>query len=289
MSTEWPRAGATGPGATTSTRLLVLLALAGLAGGVRWYVQRDGSGGERPAAPATASTAPAEPTPAAAPVRAPAPSRAAGQRSRVRRLPGTAAGLADAIRAAGWSDAPGRFVGGGPRAERGRARGAIQYGGGGDDVLVGSRAVDWFLFADDASVGASAGGVLGRGPGPGPRDPMGVDTIERFEPGRDRIALATWTFRDLLSPLGGGLSDRYDFALVASDEELAALAARGADRPRIVYDTTSGNLYYLGDARGLGLGPNGHFATLAGAPRIGRSDFRIVGAVDAAAPPAPPR
>ena len=277
-----------------------ILGVAALAGGVNWFIQR--SAADVPAMPdhdtvaQHAESAPASPPQAAAtdphpasshdrrralaaPARSPTPDAGAGDSAESR-------SLAAAIRAAGWAGAPGAYLTGSSGPDHIGLPAAMLWGGGGDDVLTGSILGEWFLFADDASLHTSIDGESGCGPADGPRHPMGTDIVEGFQSGRDKIVLAAWTFRDLASPVGGGLTAPNDFAVVATDADVARFGstAYGATRPRIVYGRESGNLYYLGTARGLGLGPGGVFATIAGAPPLAASDFRVVAAVDVPKP-----
>jgi Ca2+-binding RTX toxin-like protein len=87
------------------------------------------------------------------------------------------------------------------------------------------------------------------------------DTVMDFTAG-DILALGTGLF-DL--PLGALDPDAFHSGPGATEAQTAS--------HRILYDTTSGDLYY--DANGSDAGDPVHFATLFGAPALSASDFDI--------------
>jgi Ca2+-binding RTX toxin-like protein len=101
--------------------------------------------------------------------------------------------------------------------------------------------------------------------GPGAAD---ADTLVGFISGVDKIVLASSDYPNV------GVSG--DFG--ANDERFMAGAGFSAGREpsdRVIYDTSSGELYYDGD--GWGAGAPQLFATLVGAPLLAASDITIEG------------
>jgi Ca2+-binding RTX toxin-like protein len=115
-------------------------------------------------------------------------------------------------------------------------------GAGGNDTLVGLGGADTFAFTT----------ALGSG---------NVDTIADFESGIDTIALSSAIFSAL--PLGD--LDPEAFA--------TGTAATEAD-DRIIYDPTTGNLFY--DADGSGAGAAVMFAHLNDSPTVQATDFSVI-------------
>jgi serralysin len=123
----------------------------------------------------------------------------------------------------------------------GNAGANLLDGGGGNDVLVGLGGADSFAF----TTGLGAGNV---------------DRIADYQSGLDRILLDDAVFTGLgLGALSAGA--------------FANGAAADAD-DRIVYDQSTGGLYY--DADGNGAGAAVLFATLDGAPILSASDFFVI-------------
>jgi Ca2+-binding RTX toxin-like protein len=127
-------------------------------------------------------------------------------------------------------------------------------GGRGDDLLDGGRGRDeltggsgWDSFLFDTTLGSG-----------------NVDTITDFNPEQDNILLSQWVFSDIWA---GDLQDEQFHA--------AAGATEGQDEDdRIIYDTTTGNLYY--DADGSGSTEAVRFAIVSGSPVLTHEDFMIV-------------
>jgi serralysin len=126
-------------------------------------------------------------------------------------------------------------------------------GSGVADLLVGGMGQDQFKF-DQGSIS-----------GPGILLP---DTISDFAVGIDKIALSQLAFT-LASAVGGALNSS-EFATVTTD---AAARSSGAV---IVYNSTSGSLFYNQNRSAGGFGAGGQFATLTGNPDISASDFEVV-------------
>jgi serralysin len=121
----------------------------------------------------------------------------------------------------------------------------VLVGGTGHDELNGGTGRDFFVFCD-APASRSA------------------DTVEDFRHDHDVIVLQRADFRGL------GWGALREAAFYAADG-----ASKAHDRSdRIVYDTTSGRLYY--DADGKGGDAAIHFATLEGVPKLDAGDFLIV-------------
>jgi hypothetical protein len=139
----------------------------------------------------------------------------------------------------------GNFVGVGNSADNAITGGAgddLLAGGLGADTLTGNGGADQFLFNT----------ALGGG---------NVDSIVGFASGSDRIFLDHNVFTGLAT---GGL---------ASGEFVVGSAATHEDH-RIIYDNTTGNLYY--DADGNGAGAAVLFATVQGHPILLASDFGVI-------------
>jgi RHS repeat-associated protein len=127
-------------------------------------------------------------------------------------------------------------------------------GGSGNDLLTGSGGVDRFLFDTNAVFATSA---------------IGVDRISDFSVNTDKIVLDKTTFKVLSSSAGNGFSVAGDFASVA-DSSAAAISSA-----RIVYNRTTGSLYYNQNGTSSGLGTGGEFAILSGLPTLTAADFVV--------------
>ncbi len=126
-------------------------------------------------------------------------------------------------------------------------------GGSGNDRLIGGLGNDSFLYNTNAVFTASA---------------LGVDAIADFSP-TDRITLDKTTFVALASRAGAGFSVAADFASVGSAGAIATSTAR------IVYDTSTGGLFYNQNGDAAGLGTGAQFATLLGAPALSAASFVV--------------
>jgi serralysin len=116
-------------------------------------------------------------------------------------------------------------------------------GGAGDDFLYGESGSDIFVF----------------------NSATGVDTIADYTVEDDSMQLS----KAIFTGLG-------DIGALSSDEFVsgAGLTAAADGTDRIVYDTTSGNLYY--DADGSGGDAAVQIATFTGTPDLLSSEFAII-------------
>ena len=124
----------------------------------------------------------------------------------------------------------------------GNAGANILDGGDGADTLFGGGGADTFAFTT----------TLGAG---------NVDAIGDFQTGVDKIALDHAIFDGLAT--GSVPSGVFHVGTAATDED-----------QRIIYDQTTGNLYY--DQDGSGGGAAILFATLSGHPTLTASDFSVI-------------
>jgi RTX calcium-binding nonapeptide repeat (4 copies) len=127
-------------------------------------------------------------------------------------------------------------------------------GGWGDDRLVGENGSDSFFFDTNTAFTASA---------------IGLDTLLDFNGTYDRIVLDKTTFTALSSGAGQGFSKASDFAVVSSAAAIATSSAR------VVYNSSSGELFYNQNGSAAGLGTGAQFATLLSAPTLSASNFYI--------------
>lgn len=144
---------------------------------------------------------------------------------------------------------------GSDQLDGGRGRDSVD-GGSGDDLVNGGRGTDVLTggTGDDAFVFDSR------------LSSSNVDTITDFDTDDDTIVLSTWVFKELIPALGGLSDDQF---------HAAAGATGGADEfDRIIYDTTTGSLYY--DADGSGSKDAVRFAVVDGSPTLTTEDFVIV-------------
>jgi hypothetical protein len=114
-------------------------------------------------------------------------------------------------------------------------------GGEGNDILTGGVGKDRFLFGSDALFNTAD---------------LGIDRITDFNPQADRIGLSKATFAAL------GKHPQDFFATVTDD------AAAATSMGSIVYNTTTGNLFYNPDGAVDGFGHGGQFANLVNAPQL---------------------
>jgi Ca2+-binding RTX toxin-like protein len=140
---------------------------------------------------------------------------------------------------------------GGNDTLKGEAGNDTLIGGAGNDLLTGGEGADQFLFGSGAVFTASA---------------FGVDSITDFTQGSDKIALSKLSFAALSSAVGGNLQTA-EFALI-NDDNLA-----GSSTAKIVYNPTTGNLFYNQNSATDGLGSGALFATLNGT--LAANDFLI--------------
>jgi Ca2+-binding RTX toxin-like protein len=127
-------------------------------------------------------------------------------------------------------------------------------GGSGNDTLTGGLDNDVFAFASFTSFSATD---------------FGTDTINDFTSGSDFISLALVTF-SLSSAPGIGFSIPSEFAVVATDADAELSTAA------IVYNGTTGSLFYNQNADVAGFGSGGKFINFVGAPALVATDFTLV-------------
>lgn len=120
-------------------------------------------------------------------------------------------------------------------------------GQAGNDTLVGNAGSDLFVFNSGAAFRAAD---------------VGIDTIEDFTVGVDKIILDRTTFRALPGS-GQIVVDNVD-----NDDDAATSSAI------VTYSLGTGNLFYNQDGADAGFGrTGGQFATLTGAPSVLDADF----------------
>jgi Ca2+-binding RTX toxin-like protein len=129
----------------------------------------------------------------------------------------------------------------------------ILNGGVGTDTLNGGAGNDRFVFDTNSVFSASS---------------IGIDSIQDFTVGSDKIVLDKTTFTALRSSPGSGFSVGSDFATVTTDTAVANSSAA------IVYNSASGRLFYNQNGSLQGLGSGGQFATLLRSP-LTASDFIV--------------
>jgi Ca2+-binding RTX toxin-like protein len=141
-----------------------------------------------------------------------------------------------------------------------RLRGGLGHdsliGGAGNDTLIGGRDADQFVFKGNRQFS---------------KKDLGQDVILDFTASdHDRIVLSKSTFKAVKSQRGDGFSKSTDFAVVSNGSAIGRSAAS------IVYDSSSGGLYYNQNGRASGLGSGDLFATLANRPTLTANSFRII-------------
>jgi Ca2+-binding RTX toxin-like protein len=129
---------------------------------------------------------------------------------------------------------------------RGNDRTNTLNGQGGNDTLTGGASQDRFRF--------NAG--------------EGIDTITDFVAGEDKIVLDLTSFSTLTSVVGPGFSVATEFESVAANADASAAL--------IVYNASSGRLFYNENGAAAGFGTGGEFARLENAPSLGANDFTLI-------------
>jgi Ca2+-binding RTX toxin-like protein len=123
------------------------------------------------------------------------------------------------------------------------------FGGAGEDSLTGGLGNDEFIFR----------GVFGS---------LGVDTIIDFTLSTDKITLSKATFTLLTGVVGAGFSVGSEFASVTSNVDTSSAV--------IVYNSSTGGLFYNSNGSESGLGLGGQFAVITGNPTLAATDFKLV-------------
>jgi Ca2+-binding RTX toxin-like protein len=142
----------------------------------------------------------------------------------------------------------------------------------GNDILIGDLGNDTLIGGADSDLLAGGAGddqFLFGGNGM-PFEHLGIDTVYDFAVG-DQLALSKATFATLTSALGAGFSAASEFATVTLDDDVATSAAL------IVYNSTTGGLFYNQNGIATGLGNGGQFAVLTGNPTVEAGYFTILG------------
>jgi Ca2+-binding RTX toxin-like protein len=129
----------------------------------------------------------------------------------------------------------------------------ILNGGIGTDTLNGGSGNDRFVFDTDSVFSLSS---------------IGIDSIQDFTVGSDKIVLDKTTFTALRSNAGNGFSVASDFATVTTDTAAATSSAA------IVYNSASGRLFYNQNGSLQEFGSGGQFATLL-RPSLTAGDFIV--------------
>ncbi len=125
-------------------------------------------------------------------------------------------------------------------------------GNAGNDLLVGGGGSDLFVLESFRAFQAPD---------------FGLDTIDDFQSGRDKIQLGGAGFAALQSVFGNGFSQATEFAAVADDNVVACSAAA------IVYSKGSGKLFYNANGSADGLGDGAAIGQITGKPDITANDF----------------
>jgi len=143
---------------------------------------------------------------------------------------------------------------GGDRLEGGGGADQLQ-GDAGNDILKGDTGADQFIFSTGKAF---------------KREDLGVDKIMDFsEAETDSIVLGKRTFTTLKSSRGPSFSRPKEFAIVHSNQ------AAKESRSLIVYNASSGRLFYNHNGAADGFGKGGAFAVLAESPTLTANDFSI--------------
>ncbi|MGL5508428.1 MAG: calcium-binding protein [Microcoleaceae cyanobacterium] len=129
----------------------------------------------------------------------------------------------------------------------------ILNGGAGKDILTGGNSRDYFVFGSSTGFGVDL-----------------ADEITDFASlEQDKIILDPEIFTNLVSVQGNGFSVISEFAVVNS-EDLAANSIA-----KIVYNSSTGGLYYNVNGNEAGFGTGGQFANLTNKAALTATDFII--------------
>lgn len=128
-------------------------------------------------------------------------------------------------------------------------------GAQGNDILTGGQDADIFSFSGVSSF-----------------SDLGIDTITDFTKGSDKIQLSHRLFNSLT--LSNGIAAN-EFATIAVDSSTESSLA-GSSNAFIVYNTSTGSLFYNSDGAVAGLGSGGQFAVLSNKPLLDNSDFSLL-------------
>lgn len=128
-------------------------------------------------------------------------------------------------------------------------------GDSGNDSLTGGSGNDSFVYSTKMDFTAAS---------------VGRDTIFDLSTS-DRLVLSKTTFKALGSAVGGGFSQKNEFAVVSNDSLVAGSMAK------IVYSSSTRNIFYNENGSALGLGAGSNFANLATGTNVGANSFVLVG------------
>jgi Ca2+-binding RTX toxin-like protein len=133
----------------------------------------------------------------------------------------------------------------------------ILVGGTGTDVLSGNGGNDRFTFDTGAAFDSTT---------------IGLDQVKdfiNFGLEHDRIVLDKTTFTALKSVAGDGFSVASEFASVGSFSDV------GTSNALIVYDSSTGGLFFNQNGAAAGFGTGSQFASISGHPALSAADFVI--------------
>ncbi|WP_293139268.1 alkaline phosphatase PhoX [Okeania sp. SIO3I5] len=123
-------------------------------------------------------------------------------------------------------------------------------GNAGNDELTGGGSRDRFIFNTNEAFQS---------------EDLGIDTITDFQTDLDLILLDTRTFTEITTATGGNLDD--EFEVVTSSPETSSAI--------IVYDSSTGGLFYNANVSAAGFGDGGQFAILSDNPDLTADNFQI--------------
>ncbi|ACK65756.1 Hemolysin-type calcium-binding region [Rippkaea orientalis PCC 8801] len=126
------------------------------------------------------------------------------------------------------------------------------WGGQGNDSLTGGEGRDYFIFGGVANFGE-----------------LGVDSVADFSKGTDLILLSHTVFNALTMSNNIVASE---FTTITADSS-TELSLAGGSSAFLVYNTTTGNLFYNSDGAIAGLGNGGQFAILNNKPLLDVNDL----------------
>jgi serralysin len=130
----------------------------------------------------------------------------------------------------------------------------LLFGGSGSDRLTGGTGLDQFYFSGVANFSA-----------------LGIDTITDFSQGSDKIVLAPSLFSALSSNNSLNTSE---FATITASST-TELSLVGTSSALLVYNTSTGKLFYNPDGTIAGLNNGGQFALLSNKPLLNPTDFVV--------------